>query len=68
MEVDVTEFDEMPTLECKPENCNSCSARFKVVCRAACDEWDGDTEPTGPKFLEGYDDDYILDEVGGESG
>lgn len=57
-------MDEAPTLKCIPDGCKSCAARFKC---ATSEPWEGDTQPVAtPAFLEGFDDDYILEDLGGE--
>lgn len=72
-------YDELPTLQCGPDGCHSCRAAFVRSCaimvpgpkqEARESAWDEATKPDlAPAFLEGFDDDFILDsELGGESG
>lgn len=72
-------YEELPTLQCGPDGCNSCSVAFHMACapmvpgpkqEARESAWDEPTKPDlAPAFLEGFDDDFILDsELGGESG
>lgn len=70
-------YDELPTLQCGEGGCHNCNAAFVLACapivpgrtkeeREAA--WAEDTKPDfSPAFLDGYDDDFILDpELGGE--
>jgi hypothetical protein len=61
-------LDELPTLQCGEDGCNSCHAAFVRSCTLPFDggqSWEGpeaETKPDhSPVFLDGFDDDYVSD-------
>lgn len=72
-------YDELPTLSCGENGCNSCGVAFRMACATLVPgpkkkerdtAWDEDTLPSAPAFLANFDDDYIADpslvDIGGE--